>query len=567
VIELSRTTGDVTIRESDSFDQILTAMNIEPLEPRIAPASLTMGSKLLTYTDIDGDLVKVTFTKATMTEGDFDFFPGAFLAGDTTTPQKLLTLNLVGKTGAGFTLTATPQKDGAGQLHGDSHANIFEINGVTTDLGTIKVDGDVMGLNAGDGDFTNGLGLKSLNVVSLGKDGGSGAVQINGLGSLTVKTDIKGTRVDITGGARSITVGGSLIGTNTGNGGAIVVHSGGIGTLKIGGSLYDNGGIGNGNLFVIGGIGTLSIRGSIIGSESSTTSGGPRQVEIIGNVKSATIGGDIIGRSDELGGYFEVFGNVGTMKVGGSVIGSDANFTGEIFIGGDASSISIGGNLVGGDSRGGASLLSSGVVFVEGSLGTLSIGGDFIAGKIVDGGGSLIQSSMIAVNGTVGSIRIGGSVLGDPSRLAYIMAAGENADPGEAAIKTLTVKGSVTSASIVTGYDRFFNPRSLLAPGIGSVSIAGDFAASFVIAGSNKGFDGIPGNSDDGAVNSTTTIRSVKIGGAFLGGGSSVSTYFYIYAPHILSLRVGKVSYTDADLADPIKFSSAGNAIAWAAAS
>src|SRR5262245_13587810 len=127
-----------------------TCSSLELLEPRIAPASLTLGGKLLTYTDLDGDLVKITFTGAAMAEGDFTF-PGGFLAGDKTTPQKLDTVNLSGKTGAGFTLRATPQGG-----KGDSHADINTVNGATTDLGTINIDGDLVQFPAGDNDFMNG---------------------------------------------------------------------------------------------------------------------------------------------------------------------------------------------------------------------------------------------------------------------------------------------------------------------------------------------------------------------------------------------------------------------------
>src|SRR4051812_17122125 len=102
--------------------------SIEPLEARIAPATLNAAGTLLTYTDLDGDLVKVTFTKAAMTEGDIGFSTG--MANDGVDPPRNLDPpDLTGKIGASFTLTPPPK---AGQ--GDSHANIGTITGLDTDL-------------------------------------------------------------------------------------------------------------------------------------------------------------------------------------------------------------------------------------------------------------------------------------------------------------------------------------------------------------------------------------------------------------------------------------------------
>ena len=51
---------------------------IEPLEARIAPAALV--GNVLTYTDIDGDLVKVTFTHAAMARGTLSSARAAWMA-------------------------------------------------------------------------------------------------------------------------------------------------------------------------------------------------------------------------------------------------------------------------------------------------------------------------------------------------------------------------------------------------------------------------------------------------------------------------------------------------------
>ena len=538
--------------------------SIEPLEPRIAPAALTMGGKLLTYTDYDGDLVKISFTNATMAEGNCDFGAGGFLPGDTTTKQQLGTVDLKGKTGAGFTLMAKPQMI-SGRLAGDSHADIFEIDGTNTDLGTIKVDGDVVSFPAGDMDFTNGPGIKSLTVLSIGRDSTAGVTfRVNRLGALTVKSDFgPHAALIIDGGAKSIFIGGSMLGTRDQEYGGIWVASGDVGTFKVGGSLFGNFANPFGNINVAGDVGTLSIHGSVIGDDYTSVGANTPQIEISGGVKNLTIGGDVVGHSSEYGGAIEIRGDAGPIKIGGSLIGSDQSHTGYLRVRGNATTISIGHDVTGGNSTSSSGVQLTGAVVVNGSLGNLLIGGDFTAGRVY-ASGLLAESGMVGISGTLGPVKIGGNIVGDPTHLAYITAGGSGATAPTPAIKSLTVKGSVISASILAGYDYSFVERNLLA-GIGSVSIGGNLAGSFIIAGSNKGGDGIPGNSDDGKANNTTLISSVKIDGAFTGLAGD-ATRFYVFAPQIGKLRVGAASYTGAQLTSPgVYFSSVGTAIVEAA--
>jgi hypothetical protein len=86
-------------------------MNIEPLESRIAPASVTVP-----YTDIDGDLVKITATLPgtalpPLDAGDLAFVPGK--------PGQLARLNLTdsGFTGANIVFTVTKAPAGDGLAH------------------------------------------------------------------------------------------------------------------------------------------------------------------------------------------------------------------------------------------------------------------------------------------------------------------------------------------------------------------------------------------------------------------------------------------------------------------
>lgn len=138
--------------------------SLEALETRIAPASINAAGNVLTYTDIDGDLVKITFTKIKVTAGNFMFSTGTATDG-VDTPRTLDKINLIGANGAGFTLTATP-KGGKG----DSHANVGLIEASNTNLGSVSVDGDVNQITIGNF-LDSAVGINSFTALSKGKKG------------------------------------------------------------------------------------------------------------------------------------------------------------------------------------------------------------------------------------------------------------------------------------------------------------------------------------------------------------------------------------------------------------
>lgn len=510
---------------------------IESLEPRVAPASLTMGGRLLTYTDSDGDLVRVAFSNAVMAASDFDFGADGFLSGDTTTPQQLDAVDFIGKTGAGLALTASRQ------LAGDGHAKIGLINGMGTDLGEIRVDGDVGRVVAGDDVLENGPGISIFAALNLGKIGISS--EVNGLGSLSLSGNLNGV-LNIYDGAQSIVIHGSVVGSETGSGGAVSVKSGGIDTLKIGGSLYGNAS-GTGNIEINGDVKTLTIGGSVIGAANNAGLDYGNQVSISGHVDRLIVGGDVAGQGRHFGGKI-VVGSAGVIKIGGSVMGSDVTETGILSVAGDAQKIAIGGDLRGATAWRGTGIfegaLLSGAIFLNGSLGDLEIGGDLIAYSVVPHGGPIL-SGVVDVGGVLGNARIGGNMMGSPDVNAMILAGGLGSPTFS--IGNLEVRGNVMNSSILAGRHGPFldvlNPTA----GIGSVQIGGDFAASFLIAG-------------DGP-NSGATISGVKVDGRIFGLEGS-STVFGIRAPHILSLRVEGVHYGEADLLAGVEFSTVGFALA-----
>ena len=570
---------------------------IEPLEARISPAALV--GNVLTYTDIDGDLVKVTFTNAAMAAGDFSFSAGS-VDGTTNSPQGLSYMNLGGKTGAGFTLTASPHLG-----KGDSHANIGIIDGLNTDLGVVVVDGDVSQIAAGSG-AAGSVGLKSFQALSMNRLSAVGAIcQLKNAASFTVKTDVTNIVLNFAGGIKTLSIGGNLEETVDGTLASIKV-TGDAGSIKIGGSIIARSG-GDRNLFIVGDAGTIAIGGSVRGGSANLVNVGQGQIEIRGATKSVTIGGDLAGSGAFGSGSLVTRDGLDVLKIGGSVIGGAGDDSGYIHIGNASKTISIGGSVLGGLAHSNSGYLEifsatsvkiggsvignsgdsgSGIVgvgevgsfvighdFIGGNstgasavsysgqltfdtVGSLTIGGDFIGGRVLGAGSLDSGCSVINVTKTIGSLKIGGSILGDRNHLARITVGGGTVPDAVTVLQSLTVKGSVQSATILTGYSSFFdtfNPDA----GIGSITIGGDFVGSLIHAGDSKGNDGIPGTADDDTLSLIATITSVKVGGAVTGlAGSPIQ--FGIHAPILLKATIGQATYDRLQLQGAVLFNSIG---------
>lgn len=138
---------------------------IEPLESRIAPASLVL-------TDLDGD--KVTFTASA---GALDGLVTKTNArGDL---HSVFSIDITDPLFDGTALTVAVTK-GAG---GDGLAIVGHIAAGANNLGTVKIAGDLGDIDAGSSSATV-LAIKSLNVLSFGRFGergsGNSFSQING---------------------------------------------------------------------------------------------------------------------------------------------------------------------------------------------------------------------------------------------------------------------------------------------------------------------------------------------------------------------------------------------------
>jgi hypothetical protein len=285
---------------------------IEPLEGRIAPATFTANS--VSFTDLDGDLVTVTFsknlfdpTKTVSVNNLDDIF--TFSNGTGTSvfsdsgPQQLQRLDLTqARTFPGFAFKAegasvrivATQAGG-----GDGFTNVGSIEAAGLALGNVRVDGDLGQIDCGrDG---SAIALNALSVNSLFKFGLttqlSSVNPTDGLEShitgqlttLRVATDLHGfvNSVDglpggngqtlATADIENVIVGGSLIGnatpTTSSNNTGLIQSQRTIGNVQVlgmgdganTGGLIGGGGANSGAIIAATGITSVTIADSIVG--------------------------------------------------------------------------------------------------------------------------------------------------------------------------------------------------------------------------------------------------------------------------------------------------------------
>ena len=546
------------------------ACRVESLEARLAPAGI------VTFIDVDGDDVTVTSSK-----------------GDSAALAKVLSLNPVGVgsqllridlsqnkifSGTNLSVTARP-----GTLGGDGFVNVGFVNATGLSIGAVKVAGDL-------GKLTSGIGnaaipsLRSLDVQSLGRYGTStGAPDLftsinDACGSITIRGDVVGARLNIATTATSLRIGGSLIGGSVNGDGNIAIGNA-VGSLVIGGSVLAGTAANTARVSVLGSVKTLSIGGDVIGGtfpQSATVSVagatvGPVAIKgsvvggsgnasgqvLLPKVASLTVGGDVLGGDGDTSGRLEVTNSVTTLDVAGSVLGGDGDFSGRVIVnstvpvtplktatirgsvaggGGDGSGTVLcfvpGGTLaIGKDVRGGAGA-SSGAVTAD-TLQRLTIGGSVFAGPGVASGG-------LRVGNSVGVLRIAGSVAGTASRFALITAGGAGQSIG-----SLSVGGRMEKSLVLAGYSQASTPQAVSAGSIGGVTVGGDLVASSIVAGvRNPGFPNF-GNDADIAFPSTTISRigAITVRGSVM-GTIAAGDHFGFVAEQIGGVTIGKTKQT-----------------------
>jgi hypothetical protein len=560
---------------------------IESLEARIAPAIV------FAFTDMDGDHVTVRISKGR--PGD-----ATFVLQDAGAGQQLQTIELNGSPvfdGAKIVVRAKDAGDGNGL------ANVGFIDASGVDIFSVSVDGDLGRIYAGD-NISRTPALRALVVDSLGEagistqeDGGSNnSIIIGALGFLSVKNDIVGAHLSVSGGTLGLDgkigtarIGGSIRGFDSFDD-ALLSSTGDMTRVVVAGNVTSNAAINSGNTLagfgsdtVLGfvniggslggsiyslGTKTLSVKigkdinagfvssngqlnrivvdGSVIGGDAFSSG----EIFSFSSIGSAFIGGDVRGGAGEFSGLINAF-SIKNLSIRGSLTGGAGNHSGAVLVGDDLLVARIGGDLRGGSISDTNSLDQSGIIHAD-HIGALLVGGSIISGGNT-GSGSLTGSGVVWADHDIGTIVVTGNLTGNETAAVTISASGTSMSTGKTdlAIGSISVGGSVTRAGIFAGYDTSLNGTNADAQ-IGAIRVAKDFVDSSIVAGTAPGLDGLFGTSDDlkitGGIDQPdiiSKIASVVIGGHVHGTDQAVnaSDHFGIVAEQIDVLIVGKTRY------------------------
>lgn len=467
---------------------------IEPLEARIAPASAVS-----IFTDRDGDIVTI---KVTTPVGSSVDLKSALEAAQTFAFEglglQLQELNLTNPIFEGASVSITAKRGASG----DGFVAIGKINATGRQLGSVVVDGDLGQLDAGGGLGTTAL--KKLTVQSMGRYGLSTQGNVGDLisflngevGKITVKEDALASIHVLSGKLQSLTIGGSLLGGATvGNG--TILTSGDVGSIKIGGNITAGTANETSRIVVGGDLKSLFVGGSVAaGSDGVADAFG--QIDVIGNVGTLTIKGDIVGGDDNFDndGQVEISGTVGTLTVGGSLLGSPDGFNsgaggGAISVTGAVKTVKIAGDIVG------SVTTRSGSLTLESSAKTILVGGDLVGGPGTNTGMIILGA------GVVQSLTVNGDIIGG----AQSATSGGINGTLSVDIQKLTIGGNLQSRG--DSADQGF----VQANSFGSILIKGNIIASTEVGSSTlqiQAFDGIGKLAVKGSINGTET-NTVKI--------------------------------------------------------
>jgi hypothetical protein len=582
----------------------LHRIRVEALEPRIAPASVTVS-----YVDVDGDLVKIKASNALPDAPPLDLGDLAFVGDGASGQLALLNLTEAGFDGASVAFTVVKKAGG------DGFADVGRIEATGVKLGGVTVKGDLGVIDAGSG---TGEALKSLTARSMGlhglaSQGGAGDLQsdISGsVGSLTIISDLQDAFVRIFGGESAnlgkLNIRGSLIG-GTAESSGLISTTGGMGTVMIGGDVVGGSGIYAGGIAVVGTIDRITVRGSMIGGPAtffrvidgifhegqifatgdigpikvgrdligqegfagaqirsdasivSITIGGAviggaglasGHLAIEGSMGPVKIGGDLIGGPNAFTGMIEAFATLGNVTVGGSIIGGPSSVSGLIQSGGDMGVVKIAGDLIGGSISGTeTSLDSTGSIGSGGRIASITIGRSVFAGTDTSSNGSLTSSGSIRATNDIGSLTVKGSLIGSFTELGLnrvlISARGQAAPSaaGDIAFGKITIGGRVERTDILAGYNGVFAMNGNAQ--IGAVTVGGDWRASSLVAGIQDA--GAPGFGDAGDIvipNPAPDAIVSRIGKVtikgIITGSGATGDQFGITAQQIGVFKVGK---------------------------
>lgn len=540
---------------------------IEPLEPRIAPATL-VDARTILFNEADGDLVTVKFSKDVFTGNPAAQLAKAnevfkFDAGEvaqTIDPAQQLRLidftklptTFTGSIANGVSLTITAEQRAAG----DGFADVGAIEATGISLGKVTIDGDLGQIDAGGVNFK--IGLAGLTVQSLGARGTSTQIPVptpttdnpapdlvstitGALPALKVFDDVQEARLSVLHGRNaqgnlttlgnlgSISIGGSLIGRP-----ALAVASdqtgfieadGNIGTTKIGAGVGDGihggGGKSSGRIRAGGSIASVTISGSIFGG-AGLESG---MIASEGSMGAVRIGISLLGGAGENSGVLRSFSSLAKVAIGVDLAAGTGAGSGVVFSRGAMGAVFIEGFIDG--ARPGAGAGSAGIfggagvasvtvlghVFggAQAQTGFIESGRDLgpvkILGHLTGGAGA--ASGVVLAHGKLAAFTLGGDLLGGAGAQSGLVRSGfDPLQPGD--MGAVVIQGSVVGA----GGD---SSGSILSGGaLRSVALGSKSSGALeVLRGGAGAFSG--------SLSGSGLIGAVKILGSVRGGGGDFS--------------------------------------------
>ncbi len=545
---------------------------IELLEPRIAPAVVTInaGLRTATWIDSDGDAVTMKWSSAVpptfVTENN-----GLGLLVDR------LILTPANHTNAFVTITVNAASGGDGRVEfGRVDATGTPLSSWVAPLVNVA-------------EFDVGNGTRAINTLVMGSLGsvpntsftnnaGDGDSNFNGLsGILSIRGNVDSASLT-TGAFKSLSILGSVRGDSAGGGGTpgfLTLNTNGKGALLITGSIIGGEAANEGHVNITGNLTSVAVRGSIIGGSAAFT--GVVDIGGAGTISAVSVLGSIIGGSASDSGMLNVAltHTLVSMNIAGNILGGTAERTG-VVNSGPLTTFTLGGSLFGGTEQntGDINLQRAGTVTIKGSifggretsasangyiatvnvtenLRTLTVNGDIVSGTFASGS-QVGYNGAILVGKNITTATVKGSLVGNAENKAMILAGGAPvfANGDYNAIGRLTILGSVTQAYIAAGHTadissfaaRIGNAENPDA-GIGPVVINGDWFHSSLNAGFNDGGDfGISTTDthDTGVANRFSKLVSVIIKGRAL-DNPTLTDVSGIAANKIMNLTVGGV--------------------------
>jgi len=420
---------------------------LSALSPEISP-----DGKSATFVDVDGDVFTVTTSKGTFSAANFTYL------GDTATGQGYLQKIDIGFNTFGWKFYGSKITVTVDQVVGDGYADVGFINAWGLDLKQVVVDGDLVRIEAGDGNPSTPA-IRLLQIAQLGFHTPEEAGVTDFISTIFGKVNVLevGSWLDA-----SIFVVSDENKPKFGSIGHVTIQS------MTGGSAEHSA-----SLVTAGSIGTIVIQADLTGG----TVDGTGLIFCGRKIGSLTVGGSIVGGDGTLSGavFTDEGGSIGSGVIGGSIEGGTGEFSGGIFTDGRVQSLAINGDI-----KVGSAFLSGSVLL--GAVESLTVAGDLIGGPATGG---------ILVEKTISKLTLGGA--DGTAGPAYVIVGGPLS--GGVAIEKMTVMGSLNGARILAGYDpdlEASNPNTR----IGKITIGGDLVATDIVAGIDD-VNGVFGDGDD----------------------------------------------------------------------